>query len=111
MLEQRVVKVFTTEMGVTGSSLDRENFALDGKKGDIESSTSQVENEDIALLFGLLIKTVGNGSGSGFVDDSEDFETGNGTRVLGSETLRVVEVCRDADGGQQRQSQVEGPFT
>jgi hypothetical protein len=96
VLEQGVVKVLTTEVGVTGGGLDGEHLAGDGEKGDIESTTTEVKDEDVALLLGLLVKTVGNGGGGRLVDDTENLETSNGTGVLGGETLRVVEVGGDA---------------
>jgi hypothetical protein len=96
VLEQSVVKVLSTEMGVSGGGLDGEDLALDGQKRDIESSSSEIENEDSSLVGGLFIETVSNGGSSGLVDDSENLESGNGTGVLGSESLRVVEVSRDA---------------
>ena len=96
VLEEGVVEVLTTEMGVSSGGLDGEDLTLDGKKGDIESSTSEIEDEDSSLVGGLFIETVSNGGSSGLVDDSENLESGDGTGILGSETLGVVEVSGDA---------------
>ena len=96
VLKEGVVKVLTTKMGVTSGGLDGKHFALYGQKGDIECTTTQVENKDIALVLGFLVKAVRNSGSSGLVDDTEDLETSNGTSILGSKTLRVVEVGRDA---------------
>jgi len=96
VLEEGVVEVLTTEMGVTGSGLDGEDLSLDGKKGDIERSSSEIEDEDVALVLGLLVETVRNRGSGGLVDDTKDLETGNGSGVLGGETLRIVEVGGDA---------------
>jgi hypothetical protein len=102
VLQQGVVKVLSSQVGVSSSGLDGKDTSLDGKKRNIESTTTQVENEDHLLLLGLLVETVSNGSGSRLVDDSENLETGNSTSVLGSETLRVVEVGGDAMGSEKK---------
>ncbi|KAH5051894.1 hypothetical protein HBI73_235940 [Parastagonospora nodorum] len=96
---ETVVEVLTTQVSVTGSGLDLEDALLDGQEGDIKGTTTQVEDENVTLALGLLVKTVGNGSGGGLVDDTEDVETGDETGVLGSLTLGVVEVSRDSDDG------------
>lgn len=94
------VEVLTTQVGVTSGGLDGEDTALDVKEGDIESTTTQVVDEDVALLARLAgTKTVGNGGSGGLVDDTEDVKTGDGTGVLGGLTLVVVEVGRNGDDG------------
>ena len=72
MVDETVVKVFSSQVGVTGSSLDLEDTLLNGQDGDIESSTSEIEDENVLFTLGLLVKTVGDGGGSGLVDDSEN---------------------------------------
>jgi len=86
-------------VSVTGSGLDLKDTLLDGKKRNIEGSSSQVEDENVSLAIDLLVKTVGNGSGSWLVNDSENVETGDKTGVLGGLTLRVVEVGWDGNDG------------
>ena len=99
VLQQVVVEVLTTQVGVTGGGLDGEDTALDGQEGNIESTTSQIEDQDNLLLGGLLVKTVGDGSSGGLVDDSENVQTSNGTGVLGGQSLGVVEVGGNGDNG------------
>jgi hypothetical protein len=99
VVDETVIKVLTTQMGVTGGGLDFEDTLLDGKERDIEGSSAEIENEDIALARDLLVKTVGDCSGGGLVDDTEDIHASNGTGVLGRLTLRVVEVGGDGDDG------------
>jgi len=99
VVDEAVVEVLTTQVGVSGSRLDLEDTLLDGQERDIECTTSKIEDEDVALTLGLLVKTVGNGSGCGLVDNAEDVEASNETSILGSLTLRVVEVGRDCDDG------------
>ena len=44
-----------------------------------------------------MVETVSKSSGGGLVDDTENFETGNDTSILGGKTLRVVEVGWDTE--------------
>jgi hypothetical protein len=99
VVDESVVKVLTTQVRVTGGSLDLEDTLLDGQERDIESSSSEVEDEDVLLTGVLLVETVGDGSGGGLVDDSENVETSDQTGILGSLSLRVVEVGGDGDDG------------
>ena len=79
---------------------DREDSALYVKKRDIESTTTEVVDENVALLLRLSgTKTVGDGGSGRLVDDTENVEAGNGTSVLGSLSLVVVEVGWDCDNG------------
>lgn len=96
MVEEGVVEVLSAQVGVTSGGLDGEDATGDVEEGDIKSSSTKIEDEDVLLGLGLLIETVGDGGCGGFVDDAEDVETGDGTSILGGETLRVVEVSRNA---------------
>lgn len=97
VVDQAVVEILTTQVSVTGSRLDLEDTLLNGQERDIEGTTTEIEDEDVALTLDLLVKTVGDGSGSRLVDDSENVEASNETGILGSLTLRVVEVGRNGD--------------
>lgn len=55
------------------------------------------------LTLDLLVETIGNGSSSRLVDDTENVHTRDHTGILGSLTLRVVEV-----GGNSNDSVVDG---
>jgi len=96
-LDETVVEVLTTQVSVTVGSLHFEDTFLNGEEGDIESATTEIENENVALTFALLVKTVGNSGSGGLVDDTLDIETSNGTGILGSLTLGVIEVSGDGD--------------
>ena len=100
VLEQVGVEILTTQVGVTSGGLDSEDTTLDVQEGNIESTTTKIVDENVALLLRLAgTETIGNGSGGGLVDDTEDVEARNGTSILGSLTLVVVEVGRDSDDG------------
>ena len=96
VLEEGVVKVLTTQVGVTSGGLDGEDTTGDVEEGDIESTTTEIEDEDVLLLLRLGVETVGDGGSGGFVDDTEDVEAGNSASVFCCETLRVVKVSGDA---------------
>jgi hypothetical protein len=88
----------TAERRKSGSTyLDLEDALLNGEERDIESTTTKIEDEDVALTLDLLVETVSDGSGGGLVDDAEDVQAGDETGILGSLTLRVVEVGGDGN--------------
>ena len=97
VVDKTVVEVLTTKVSVTGGGLDLEDTLLDGQERNIESTTTKIEDENVALALNLLVKTVGNGGSGGLVDDTEDVEASNETGVLGSLTLGVVEVSGNGD--------------
>lgn len=100
MLEEIGIEVLAAEVSVSGSGLDGENTTLDVEEGNIESSTTKIVDEDVTLLVGLAgTETVGDGSSSGLVDDTENVETSDGTSVLSGLPLVVVEVGGDGDDG------------
>jgi hypothetical protein len=97
VVDQAVVEVLTTQVSVSGGRLDFKDTLFNGQEGDIEGTTTEIEDENIALANSLLVKTIGNGSGGGFVDNTEDIETGNETGVFCGLPLTIVKVRRDCD--------------
>ncbi len=98
VVQQVGVEVLTTKVSVTSGSLDGEDTTLDVQQGDVESTTTQIVDQDVALLVRLArAETVGDGSGSRLVDDTENVQASDGTGILGSLTLVVVEVGGDSD--------------
>jgi hypothetical protein len=95
--DKLVIEIFTSQVSISGSSLDFEDTILNGEEGNIESTTSEIEDQNILFTSTFLIKTVSNSSSGGFVDDTEDVETRDGTSILGGLSLRVVEVSGDSD--------------
>ncbi|GIX61526.1 NAD-specific glutamate dehydrogenase [Babesia caballi] len=92
------VKVLTSQVGVTSSANDLEDTGVEHEHRDIESTTSEIVHQDVRLDSGP-VNTVRNGGGGGLVDDTDDLQTSDGTRVLGRLTLGVVEVRRHSDDG------------
>lgn len=78
-------------MGVTGGGEDLEDTVIDGKEIYIESSTTEIVDDDLRLAT-LLVETVDDGGSGRFVDDTEDLETSDGTSILRGLALSVVEV-------------------
>ena len=99
VFDETVVEVLTTEMGVAVGGLDLEDTVLNSEEGDIESSSSEIEDKNVAFSFSLLVETVGNSSGGGLVDNALDVETRDGSGVLGGLTLGVVEVSGNSHDG------------
>merc|ERR1719158_1633721 len=97
VVDEFVVEVLTTQVSVTVGGLDLEDTFLDGEEGDIEGTTTKIENEDVSLLSLLAIKTVGDGGGGWLVDDSEHVDTSDGSSILGGLSLSIVEVSWHSD--------------
>jgi hypothetical protein len=104
VVKEGLVEVLTTKVGVTSGGLDGEDTTGDREERDIESTTTKVEDEDVLLLLRLLVEAVGDGGSGGLVDDTENVKASDGTGVLGSKTLRVVEVGGDAEASARTNS-------
>eukprot|EP00241_Pyramimonas_parkeae_P020670 CAMPEP_0114295396 /NCGR_PEP_ID=MMETSP0059-20121206/10671_1 /TAXON_ID=36894 /ORGANISM="Pyramimonas parkeae, Strain CCMP726" /LENGTH=92 /DNA_ID=CAMNT_0001417305 /DNA_START=106 /DNA_END=384 /DNA_ORIENTATION=+ len=84
MVHESVVEVLSSQVGVSSSCLYFEDALLNGQKGHIEGTTSEIKDENVALAnSSLLVQAISNGSSSGLVDDAHAVETGNGSSVLG----------------------------
>jgi hypothetical protein len=93
-------RIELTQVSVSSGSLDGEDTTLNVKEGHIESSSTEIVDEDVSLLVGLSgTETVGDSGGGRLVDDTEDVKTSDGTGILGGLTLVVVEVGGDGDDG------------
>jgi hypothetical protein len=97
VVDKVVVKVFTTEVGVTGSSLDLEDALLNSQEGHIEGSSTQIKNQYIPLAQDFLVQSICNGGGSRLIDDTQNVETGNCASILCGLMLRVIEIGRNSD--------------
>jgi hypothetical protein len=99
VINKLVIEIFTTKMGMTIGSFDLEDTVFNGKKGNIESTTSKVEDEDVLLLFSLFIKTISDSGGSWLVDNSKNVDTRDLSSILGSLSLRISEISWDSNDG------------
>jgi NAD-specific glutamate dehydrogenase len=96
VVDETVIEIFTSKMGITSSGLDLENTLFNSEERHIESSSSKIEDEDISLADDLFVESVSDSSSGGFVDDTEDVHARDGSSILGRLTLRVAEVRRVA---------------
>src|SRR5277367_3837721 len=97
MVDKTVIKILSSQMGISSRCFDLENSLLNSQERHIESSTTEIEDENVLFALCFLVETVGNSGGGGFVDDTKDIETSNQTSVFGGLSLRVVKVGRDCD--------------
>lgn len=82
VVHETVVEILTTQVGVTSGRLDLEDTLLNGQERDIEGTTTEIEDENVALALDLLVQAVGDGSGGRLVDDTEDVQARDETTVI-----------------------------
>ena len=87
-----MIEILSTKMGVTVGRLNLEDTLINLKDGDIESTTSKIEDEDVLLALSLLVETVSNGGSGWLVDDSQNIESCDSSSILGSLSLSIVEI-------------------
>ncbi|KAL3482366.1 NAD-specific glutamate dehydrogenase-domain-containing protein [Aspergillus californicus] len=66
-------------MGVSNSRLHLKNTFFNRRKKHIEGTTTEVEDEDVALTLNLVVETIGDSSSGRLVDDTENIQTSNET--------------------------------
>jgi hypothetical protein len=98
VVSKALIKIFATQVSVTGGGKHLEHTVVNSEEGDIKSATTQVENNDV-LLANLLVKAISDGSGRGLVDNTENIESRNQTSVLGGLALSVVKVSGHGNDG------------
>ncbi|EER32683.1 heat shock protein SSB1 [Candida tropicalis MYA-3404] len=98
VFQQVGIEILTTQVSVTSSGFDSENTTSNVQQGNIESTTTQIEDQDVSFFFGFTsTQTVSNGSGGWFVNDSQNVQTSNGTSIFGSLSLSIIEVSWDSN--------------
>ena len=100
MFQEGIVEIFTTQVCISSSCLYSEYTTADVKKRNIESSSSQVEDQNVLFGLGLTVETVRNSSSGRLVDNPKDIKTSNGTSIFSGKTLRVIEVSRYPRNGE-----------
>lgn len=82
MLNEHLVDVLTSQVSVTTCGNDLDDTSLDAQNGDVKSTTTQVEDENLLLLLLHTVKTIGNGRSCGLVYDALAIEARNLASML-----------------------------
>ena len=96
-IHDQLVHVVATQVGIAVGGLYFHHALAHFENGNIKGAAAEIEDRDGAILF--LVHSVGQGCGGGLVDDAHDFQTRDGTGVLGGLALGVIEVGRHRDNG------------
>lgn len=96
MVHDSLIEIFSSEMGVSWGGHHLKDSIVNGEDWDIEGSSSKIEDQNV-LFTGFFVKTIGNGGSSGFIQDSDDVKTGDGSGVFGGLSLGIVEIGWDGD--------------
>jgi len=99
VLDEDIVKVFSTQVSVAISCLDFKDAVFDCKEGHVKGATTEVEDQYVSFSLVLLVETVCNGSSCWLVDDPLHVEACDGSSIFSCLSLRVVEVGWDGDDG------------
>mmetsp|Transcript_8759 Transcript_8759/g.11625 ORF Transcript_8759/g.11625 Transcript_8759/m.11625 type:complete len:260 (-) Transcript_8759:61-840(-) len=83
-------------MCVTVGRQDLKHTVVNGKKGDIECTSTKIKDENIGFS-SSLVHTIGNSGGCRFVNNTINLQTSNSSSILGGLTLGIVEIGRDCD--------------
>jgi len=89
VIDEAIVEVPTAKMSVTSSSLDLKDAFFDCQQGDIESSATKIEEENVPLAYC-----------SRLVNDTEYIKAIDCSSILGSLTSGIIEVSRNGDNHQ-----------
>lgn len=91
MVHDAVVEIFTSQMGVSGGCEHFEYATFDGEQRNVKGSSTEIVYKN-SRLGSILIETIGEGGGGGFIQDPQNIKTGNCTSVLGRSALGIVEI-------------------
>ena len=94
-IHERVVPVVAAEMRVAVRGLHFKHAVADFEHGNIKRAAAQIVDGD--LLVFLFVEAVSERGRRRFVNDAQNFETGDLARVLRGLTLRVVEISGNGD--------------
>ena len=90
-----IIEIVAAEVGIPVGGLYFEYAVAQFEDGNIESTTAEVEYEDLAVA--AFIQAISEGCSRRFVDDTEYIEASDFTSIFRGLTLGIVEVCRNGD--------------
>ena len=97
-VDDALVPVVATEVGVAGGRLDLEHTVADLEHRHVERAAAEVEDED-RLVAAFLVEPVRERGRGRLVDDAQHLEARDLAGLLGGLALGVVEVRGDGDDG------------
>src|SRR5271170_828833 len=92
----KLIEIFTTKMGISCGGKNLKHTILNRKKRHIKCPPTKIKYHNLAFSF-ALVQSVGHGRSSRFIDDSQDIQSTNRSRIFCRLTLLVVEVSGDSD--------------
>src|SRR5579872_822866 len=95
IIDDLLVEILTTEEGIAIGRFDLEHAVADFENRNIESTAAQVEDRDLFVL--LLVESISERCGSRLIDDAQNIEARDASRILGSLALIVTEISRHRD--------------
>ncbi len=96
-IDDALIEVVAAEMRVAVRAQHFEAIVADREDRDIEGAAAEVVHRDFLVLF--AVEAIRQRGRRRFVDDAQDFESGDLAGVFGGLALRVVEVRRHGDDG------------
>ena len=92
MFNQGHVEIFTAKEGVAIGRFHFKHAIADFEHGDIKCAAAQIINGNgLPVIF---VQAISQRSGGRFIDDTQNFKTGNFAGIFGCLTLRIVEIGR-----------------
>lgn len=95
--DEFAVEIISTEVRVSSGCENSEYAFFDRQDGDVEGAATEVVDANGPAV--LLVETVRETGGGRLVDDPQDFDSSESSRVTSRLSLSFVEVGRDRDDG------------
>ena len=94
-IDDAPIPIVAAQLGITAGGLDVKDAIGDPQHRHIEGAATQVEHQH--PFDGTAIEAVGQGSGSGFVEDAFNADASQAPGIAGGLALGVVEIGRHGD--------------